>query len=101
MADESAWNSHDVVDIIERRAAQIVSIYTTKPGGLYRAMEVAAVCRAAGIICNVNGSAELASAASPMWRSQPPPRRSRCVGVPGIDAGVGAARAGWRHLLQR
>jgi len=27
--------------------AQIVSIYTTKPGGLYRAMEVAAVCRAA------------------------------------------------------
>ena len=59
MADESAWNSHDVVDIIERRAAQIVSIYTTKPGGLYRAMEVAAVARAAGIICNVNGSAEL------------------------------------------
>jgi muconate cycloisomerase len=59
MADESAWNSHDVIEIIERRAAQIVSIYTTKPGGLYRAMEVAAVARAAGIICNVNGSAEL------------------------------------------
>lgn len=58
MADESAWNAHDVVQIIERRAAQIVSIYTTKPGGLYRAMEVAAVCRAAGIVCNVNGSVE-------------------------------------------
>jgi muconate cycloisomerase len=58
MADESAWNAHDVVQIIERRAAQIVSIYTTKPGGLYRAMEVAAVCRAAGILCNVNGSVE-------------------------------------------
>jgi muconate cycloisomerase len=59
MADESAWNAHDVVEIIERRAAEIVSIYTTKPGGLYRAMEVAAVARAAGIVCNVNGSAEL------------------------------------------
>jgi muconate cycloisomerase len=59
MADESAWNGHDVIEIIEKRAAQIVSIYTTKPGGLYRAMEVAAVCRAAGIICNVNGSVEL------------------------------------------
>ena len=59
MADESAWNAHDVIEIIERRAAQIVSIYTTKPGGLYRAMEVAAVARAAGIVCNVNGSAEL------------------------------------------
>jgi muconate cycloisomerase len=59
MADESAWNAHDVLEIAERRAAEIVSIYTTKPGGLYRAMEVAAVCRAAGIICNVNGSVEL------------------------------------------
>lgn len=58
MADESAWNAHDVIEIIEHRAAEIVSIYTTKPGGLYRAMEVAAVCRAAGIICNVNGSVE-------------------------------------------
>ena len=58
MADESAWNAHDAIQISERRAAQIVSIYTTKPGGLFRAMEVAAVCRAAGIICNVNGSVE-------------------------------------------
>src|SRR6266478_5556476 len=76
MADESAWNAHDVIEIIEKRAAQIVSIYTTKPGGLFRAMEVAAVARAAGIICNVNGSVEtgvgnlanlqLAAAAAPV-----------------------------------
>jgi muconate cycloisomerase len=58
MADESAWNSHDVLQIAERGGIDIVSIYTTKPGGLYKAMEVAAVCRAAGIICNVNGSIE-------------------------------------------
>lgn len=58
MADESAWNAHDVIEIIDKRAAQIVSLYTTKPGGLYRAMEVAAVARAGGIICNVNGSVE-------------------------------------------
>jgi muconate cycloisomerase len=58
MADESAWNAHDVIEIIERRAAQIVSIYTTKPGGLFPAMEVAAVARAGGLICNVNGSVE-------------------------------------------
>ncbi len=76
MADESAWNAHDVIQIAERRAAQMVSIYTTKPGGLYRAIEVAAVARAAGIICNVNGSVEtgignlanlqLAAAAAPI-----------------------------------
>jgi muconate cycloisomerase len=58
MADESAWTSHDALEIAERRAAEIISIYTTKPGGLYRAAEVAAVCRAAGIRCNVNGSVE-------------------------------------------
>ncbi|MBC7779399.1 MAG: mandelate racemase [Proteobacteria bacterium] len=58
MADESAWNAHDAIQIIAEGAVQIVSIYTTKPGGLYRAMEVAAVCRAAGILCNVNGSVE-------------------------------------------
>jgi muconate cycloisomerase len=58
MADESAWNAHDVIQIVEQKAAQIVSIYTTKPGGLYRAMQVSAVCEAAGIVCNVNGSVE-------------------------------------------
>ncbi|MGX1101047.1 mandelate racemase/muconate lactonizing enzyme family protein [Amorphus sp. MBR-141] len=58
MADESAWNAHDVVQIIDAQAADIISIYTTKPGGLFKAMEVAAVCRAAGIVCNVNGSVE-------------------------------------------
>jgi len=58
MADESAWNAHDAVQIIQNGGIQIVSIYTTKAGGLYKAMEVGAVCRAAGIICNVNGSIE-------------------------------------------
>ena len=58
MADESGWNAHDALQIAEQHAIDIVSIYTTKPGGLYRAMEVAAVCRAAGMQCNVNGSIE-------------------------------------------
>lgn len=58
MADESAWNAHDVIQIVAAGQVQIVSIYTTKAGGLYKAMEIGAVCRAAGIICNVNGSIE-------------------------------------------
>ena len=58
MADESAWNAHDSIQIIRNGGIQIVSIYTTKAGGLLKAMEVGAVCRAAGIICNVNGSIE-------------------------------------------
>lgn len=58
MADESAWTAQDVLEIVERKAADIISIYTTKPGGLYKAMQVAAVANAAGLPCNVNGSVE-------------------------------------------
>jgi muconate cycloisomerase len=58
MADESAWSPHDVVDIAEANAANLISIYTTKPGGLRRATKVAAVAEAFGFACNVNGSAE-------------------------------------------
>lgn len=58
MADESAWSPHDIVDIAEAQAANLISIYTTKPGGLRRATKVAAVAEAYGFACNVNGSAE-------------------------------------------
>jgi muconate cycloisomerase len=98
MADESAWNAHDVIQIVEKRAAQIVSIYTTKPGGLYRAMEVAAVARAAGIICNVNGSVEtgvgnlanlqLAAAAAPVVLSCVVPVSTPAEAQSGNVAGI-------------
>jgi muconate cycloisomerase len=58
MADESAWNSHDILDIIRLGAADYVSLYTTKPGGLLPAKKTAAVAEAGGLPCNVNGSAE-------------------------------------------
>jgi muconate cycloisomerase len=58
MADESAWNPTDVLEIARMRAADLISLYTTKPGGLQRAAKTAAVAEAAGIRCNINGSAE-------------------------------------------
>jgi muconate cycloisomerase len=58
MADESAWSSFDALEIARRRAADLISLYTTKPGGLFRAKKVAAVAEAAGLPCNVNGSIE-------------------------------------------
>ena len=101
MADESAWNAHDVIQIIEKRAAQIVSIYTTKPGGLYRAMEVAAVARAAGLICNVNGSVEtgIGNLANLQLAAAAPAAVLSCV-VPVSTPAEAQSRAGWRHLLQ-
>ncbi|MDE0213571.1 MAG: mandelate racemase, partial [Deltaproteobacteria bacterium] len=49
----------DVLEIIEKKAADIISIYTTKPGGLLKAKKVAAIAEAAGFPCNVNGSVEM------------------------------------------
>ena len=58
MADESAWTAQDVIEIVQKRAADLISIYTTKPGGIFKAKKVAAVAEAAGLKCNVNGSVE-------------------------------------------
>lgn len=58
MADESAWTPEDVFEIAQKKAADMISIYTTKPGGLFKAKKVAAVAEAAGLKCNVNGSVE-------------------------------------------
>ena len=98
MADETAWNARDVIEIAERRAAEIVSIYTTKPGGLYKAMQVAAVAQAAGLICNVNGSVEtgignlanlqLAAAARPVTLSCVVPVSAPAEAQSGQIAGI-------------
>ncbi len=58
MADESAWSARDVLEIAQKNAADMISLYTTKPGGLFKAKQVAAVAQAAGLACNVNGSVE-------------------------------------------
>lgn len=58
MADESAWTPQDVLEIIRKRAADMLSLYTTKPGGLFKAQKVAAVAESGGLQCNVNGSVE-------------------------------------------
>jgi muconate cycloisomerase len=58
MADESAWTPQDVIEIVKKKAADLISIYTTKPGGMFKAKKLAAVAEAAGLKCNVNGSVE-------------------------------------------
>ena len=59
MADESAWFPQDVLRLHELGAAQIISLYFTKPGGIYPALKVAAVADACGITCDIGGSIEM------------------------------------------
>jgi L-alanine-DL-glutamate epimerase-like enolase superfamily enzyme len=59
MADESAWSAEDVLEIVRLDAAQMLSVYYTKPGGLSRAKRLLAVAGAAALPCDINGSAEM------------------------------------------
>ena len=52
MADESVQTPHDALEIVQRRAADIIAIKTTKCGGLKKSAEIAAIAKAAGIACH-------------------------------------------------
>ena len=59
MADEGAWTPQDILRIHALSAAELISLYVTKPGGLFRAREVASVAEAAGLRCDIGGSIEM------------------------------------------
>lgn len=59
MADESAWYPRDILRLHELHAADILSLYYSKPGGLYRARQVADVAAACGFTCDIGGSIEM------------------------------------------
>jgi muconate cycloisomerase len=58
MADESAWTSHDILELVQHKAAACISCYVTKPGGLYRAKQQADLADALGLYCDIGGSIE-------------------------------------------
>lgn len=59
MADESVWSPEDVLEIVRLNAAQMLSVYYTKPGGLARSKRLLAIAAAASLPCDINGSAEM------------------------------------------
>lgn len=58
MADESAWTAHDILELVEHKAAACISLYVTKPGGLYRAKQQADLAEALGLYSDIGGSIE-------------------------------------------
>lgn len=59
MADESCWFPQDVLRLSELGAAEIISLYVTKPGGLYPAMQVASTAKKYNMTCDIGGSIEM------------------------------------------
>jgi L-alanine-DL-glutamate epimerase-like enolase superfamily enzyme len=60
IADESCWDIADALEVVQRRAADCLSIYLAKAGGFGGARAVAAVAEAQRMPCDVNGSIESA-----------------------------------------
>lgn len=58
MADESAWNVHDVLELDSLDAAACISLYVTKPGGLFRARQVGDIVEQLDMYCDIGGSIE-------------------------------------------
>ena len=60
IADESCWDAHDALAVVQCGGADAISIYLAKAGGIAKARRVAAIAETAGLPCDVNGSLESA-----------------------------------------
>lgn len=58
MADETCWSPHDALQVIAAGAADAISVYVAKAGGISAARLVGAIAHAAGLPTDINGSIE-------------------------------------------
>jgi muconate cycloisomerase len=66
MADESCYTLQDAMALVRAAAADILSIYVGKGGGIGPARKIAAVAEAAGLTCTVGSNLELGIASAAM-----------------------------------
>ncbi len=66
MADESCYTLQDAMAIARSSAADVLSIYVGKGGGIGPARKIAAVAEAAGLTCTVGSNLELGIASAAM-----------------------------------
>ncbi|MEZ4859778.1 MAG: mandelate racemase/muconate lactonizing enzyme family protein [Caldilineaceae bacterium] len=66
MADESVYSLQDAMAIVRAGAADVLSVYVSKGGGIGAARKTAAVAEAAGLTCTVGSNLELGVASAAM-----------------------------------
>jgi L-alanine-DL-glutamate epimerase-like enolase superfamily enzyme len=59
MADESVFTLSDAWNVAASHAADVISLYPGKNGGIAASIEVAHVAKAAGLVCHVGSNLEL------------------------------------------
>src|SRR5207248_1140810 len=58
MADESAFTAADVLAILRHRAADVISLYPGKHGGIRATQTLANMAEAAGVACTIGSNLE-------------------------------------------
>jgi L-alanine-DL-glutamate epimerase-like enolase superfamily enzyme len=58
IADETCWSPHDALQVVAARAADAISVYVAKAGGIGAARLVGAIAATAGLATDMNGSIE-------------------------------------------
>lgn len=66
MADESVFTVHDAWQLTQAHAADILSVYPGKHGGIQATLEIANIAKAAGIVCSMGSNLELGIATAAM-----------------------------------
>jgi len=66
MADESVYTLQDAMAVVRAGAADVLSVYVGKGGGIGPARKIAAVAEAAGLTCTVGSNLEMGVASAAM-----------------------------------
>lgn len=66
MADESVYTLQSAMSVVRAGAADVLSVYVSKGGGIGPARKIAAVAEAAGLTCTVGSNLELGVASAAM-----------------------------------
>jgi L-alanine-DL-glutamate epimerase-like enolase superfamily enzyme len=58
MADESVFTAHDALEVIRHEAADVLSLYPGKHGGVRATQAIAQLAEAAGVVCTIGSNLE-------------------------------------------
>jgi muconate cycloisomerase len=83
MADESVFTPQDALDVVRARAADVLSLYPGKHGGIRATQHLAKLAEAAGIPCTIGSNLEREVATAAMAHVTVSTANIQCERFPG------------------
>jgi muconate cycloisomerase len=83
MADESVFTPHDAIEVIRHEAADVMSLYPGKHGGIRATQHIAKIAEAAGIPCTIGSNLEREVATAAMAHVTACTANLQCERFPG------------------